>query len=148
VARITETLLTPRTPQEAFDHVADFTTSADWDPSIATARRLDGGDLGVGARFEVRLQLGPRTAPLVYEITAYERPHRVVLVTRGRVHRGRDDVRFRAVEGGTEVTWDATFELRGPGVLLDPLLARGFRRAGAAAVEGLARSLDGEVASR
>lgn len=141
MARITETLVVPRTPEESFDHVADFTTTEEWDPGVASARRLDAGPLGVGARFEVQLRLGPRTVPLTYEITSYDRPTRVVLTTVGRIHRGQDDVTFRPAVGGTEITWDATFAVRGPGALVDPLLAVGFRKAGKAAVAGLSDSL-------
>jgi hypothetical protein len=148
VARIREIVRTSRSREEVFDHLADFTTSASWDPGIAAAKRLDAGPLGVGARFEVRLQLGPVTAPLVYEITTYDRPDRLVLTTVGRVHRGEDDVRFQTSAEGTEIVWNAMFAIRGPGRLIDPFLAVGFRKAGLEAVEGLAAELDGEVISR
>ncbi len=141
MARISAPLQVPAAVEAAFDHVADFTTSAEWDPGITAARRLDDGPIGLGSRFEVRLALGPVTVPLVYEITTYERPHRVVLTTRGALHRGEDDVRFAATEQGTEVTWNALFALRGPGLLVDPLLGVGFRRTADKAVEGLERSL-------
>lgn len=148
MARIREIVRTARSREEAFDHLADFTTTASWDPGIVAAKRLDAGPLGVGARFEVRLQLGPTTVPLVYEITTYERPDRLVLSTVGRVHHGEDDVRFQRSAEGTEILWNAMFAVRGPGRLLDPLLAVGFRKAGREAVEGLAGELDGEVISR
>lgn len=142
MARITEHLDVPVAPATAFDHVADFTTTVGWDPSIVSARRLDDGDLGVGSRFTVGLKAGLVTVPLTYEITAYERPDRVVLTTVGPLHRGEDDVRFTATDRGTQVTWNAEFALRGPGRLLDPVLGFGFRRTAAAAVAGLERSLN------
>ena len=86
------------------------------------------------------------TTPFVYEIVTYDRPGHLVLETRGPLHVGRDDVRFRSTVEGTEVTWDAEFAVRGPGGrLLDPLLGVGFRRTGRAAVAGLADALDGRV---
>lgn len=141
MARISEPLQVPIRPEQAFDHVADFTTSASWDPGITEARRLDDGPIGVGSRFEVQLKLGLVSVPLVYEITRYERPNRVVLHTKGRLHEGEDDVRFAPSEAGTEVTWNAMFRVRGPGKLIDPALGVGFRRTAAKAVEGLERSL-------
>ena len=141
MARISEPLHVPVPVETAFDHVADFTTTAGWDPGITEARRLDDGPIGLGSRFEVQLRLGLVTVPLVYEITAYQRPHRVVLTTRGLAYRGEDDVRFEATAEGTKVTWNALFALRGPGLLLDPVLGVGFRRTAAKAVEGLERSL-------
>lgn len=145
MARITAHVSTPRPPEAAFDLVADFTRAADWDPQIAAARRLDDGPLAVGSRFEVRLGAGPVRVPLVYEIATYDRPGHVVLITRSLAHHGVDDVRFAATDDGTQVAWNAEFRLRGPGRLVDPLLAVGFRRTGRAAVAGLADALDGEV---
>jgi dehydrogenase/reductase SDR family member 12 len=141
MARIRESLQVPITPEQAFDHVAEFTTTASWDPGIAAARRLDDGPIGLGSRFEVRQKLGPMTVPLVYEITRYERPNRVVLHTKGPLHEGEDDVRFAPKDGGTEVSWGAMFRVRGPGLLLDPALGVGFRNVGAKAIKGLERSL-------
>jgi carbon monoxide dehydrogenase subunit G len=141
MARITEILQIPIAPEHAFDHVADFTTTRQWDPGISAAERLDAGPLDVGARFRVRLKLGPVDLPLIYEITSYDRPHRVVLSTVGAVHRGEDDVTFTPSRGGTRLTWNAAFTLRGPGLLIDPALGIGFRRAAKQAVAGLEASL-------
>jgi dehydrogenase/reductase SDR family member 12 len=147
MARISEPL-TLDIPQElAFDQLADFTTTATWDPGITAARRLDDGPLGVGSRFEVQLKLGPASVPLVYEITTYERPHRLVLETKGLLYHGEDDVTFATVDGGTVVTWNALFRLRGPGRLVDPALAVGFRRTAAKAVAGLERFLSAQATS-
>jgi hypothetical protein len=145
VARILETFVVPAEVGTAFDLVADFSSTAGWDPGIRAARRLDEGPIARGSRFEVTLALGPFGAPLTYAITVHQRPARVILETTGTVHRGRDDVRFRAVDAGTEVTWEAEFGLRGPGRLLDPALALGFRRAAAGAVAGLADALGGRL---
>ncbi len=145
MARIIETFTAPVPPATAFALVADFTTTASWDPLISAARRLPGGPggPGVGDRVEVDLAMGGRTIPAVYETTLHEPPSRVVLETRGSWFRGRDDIRVAAgaTPGTSEVTWDATFALRGPLALLDPVLARGFRTVAARAVEGLRAAL-------
>jgi carbon monoxide dehydrogenase subunit G len=143
MARISAPLSIPIPPELAFDNVADFTTTATWDPGITGSERLDDGPLGVGSRFEVHVKLGPVSVPLVYEITTYDRPHRVVLETKGLVYHGEDDVTFAPHDDGTQVTWNAMFRLRGPGMLLDPALGVGFRRTVAEAVEGLERFLRG-----
>jgi hypothetical protein len=147
MARITEQLDIPLPPEAAFDHVADFTTTAEWDPGITAAERIDAGVFGLGSRFRVKLALGAARVPLVYEITTYERPYRVVLTTRSLVHVGEDDVTFEATDDGTLVTWNALFALRGPGRLLDPALGVGFRRAAREAVAGLEVSLRSLAAS-
>jgi hypothetical protein len=143
MARIVETFPVPVPPATAFAYVADFTNTREWDPMIEAASRHDDGPLRVGSAFEVALRIGSRTVPLVYTITELRPDERVVLETSGSWYRGRDDVRIRPAEsdGGSEVRWDATFALRGPLMVLEPLLAVGFRRTARLAVAGLRAAL-------
>jgi hypothetical protein len=150
MARIIETFPVPVPPATAFAYVADFTNTREWDPMIEAASRRDTGPLKVGSAFEVTLRMGSRTIPLVYTITELHPDARVVLETSGSWYRGRDDVRIRPAGlagsgadagGSSEVRWDATFALRGPLMLLEPLLAVGFRRTARLAVEGLRAAL-------
>jgi hypothetical protein len=145
VATTTVVRRVPLSPDRAAALVADFTTSRTWDPGVVRARRVDAlPDLEVGARFEVGFRAGPVTMPLVYELTTYVPGAHVVLETRGTLHHGRDDVRFAPTgDGGTEVTWEATFGFNGVGRLIDPLLGVGFRRVAARAGDGLATFLTG-----
>ncbi len=144
MARIVEHFPVPVSPATAFAYIADFTNTRDWDPQIDTAVRRDDGLLRIGSSFEVGLRLGSRTMQLVYTITELALDEHVVLETSGRWYRGRDDVRVRPASDsgdGSEVQWDATFALRGPLALIDPLLAVGFRRTGTMAVAGLRAAL-------
>lgn len=142
MARIVEQIPAPVSAATAFTYLADFTNTLAWDPMIVAARRLDDGPIGLGTAFVVDLAVGSRTVPLTYTITEYAPDERVVLETTGRWYRGRDAVGIAALgDTSSEVTWDATFALRGPLALLDPLLARGFRRVAAQAVAGLAVAL-------
>jgi carbon monoxide dehydrogenase subunit G len=141
MARIVERFPVPTAPSAAFAYVADFTNTRDWDPMIVAASRQDAGPLRVGSAFDVTLRMGSRTIPLVYTITELQPDEHVVLETSGSWYRGRDDVRIRPAGSGSEVRWDATFALRGPLALLDPLLAVGFRRTATLAVAGLRAAL-------
>jgi carbon monoxide dehydrogenase subunit G len=141
MARIVERFPVPVPPATAFAYVADFTNTREWDPMIEAAARQDAGPLRVGSAFEVMLRMGSRTIPLVYTITELRPDEQVVLETTGSWYRGRDDVRIRRAGEGSEVRWDATFALRGPLMLLDPLLAVGFRRTATLAVAGLRAAL-------
>jgi hypothetical protein len=144
MASISETFPVPVPPATAFAYVADFTNTREWDPMIDDATRRDDGPLRVGSAFEVALRFGSRTIPLVYTITEFRPDTQVVLETAGSWYRGRDDVRIRPAgdgSSGSEVRWDATFALRGPLMLLEPLLAVGFRRTARLAVAGLRAAL-------
>jgi hypothetical protein len=143
MARIVERFLVPTSPAQAFGYIADFTNTRHWDPQIDAASRQDGGPIRVGSAFEVALRMGSRTILLVYTITELQPYERVVLETSGRWYRGRDDVSIRREGDGSEVTWDATFALRGPLLLFDPLLGVGFRRTAKRAVEALRIALTG-----
>jgi hypothetical protein len=141
MARIVEHFTVPVAPATAFAYVADFTNTRDWDPMIDAATRRDAGSLRVGSSFEVALRIGSRTVPLVYTITELRPDERVVLETSGWWYRGRDDVSVRPSGEGSTIGWDATFALRGPLMLLDPILAVGFRRTATLAVAGLRTAL-------
>ena len=141
MARIVERFPVPVRPATAFAYVADFTNTRDWDPMIEAASRRDDGPLRIGSAFEVSLRMGSRIVPMVYTITELRTDEHVVLETSGSWYRGRDEVRIRPAGDGSEVRWDATFALRGPLVLLEPLLAIGFRRTARMAVAGLRAAL-------
>jgi hypothetical protein len=142
MAHIIEDLTVPVPPATAFAYVADFTNTRHWDPQIDEARQLDTGPVGVGSAFEVALRIGSRTTMLVYTVTVFAPDEHVVLETYGTWYRGRDDVRIRpSANGGSEVRWDATFALRGPFIVFEPLLRIGFRRTAQKAVAGLGAAL-------
>ena len=47
----------------AFDYIADFATSQEWDPGTAASRRLDDGPVGRGSRYALDVRMGGRIAP-------------------------------------------------------------------------------------
>ena len=139
MARIVRQIPVDRDPSEVFDAIADFSTTARWDPGVRSSIVLDDPPVGPGARFEVTLAQGSFGPRLQYRTEVYERPRRVVLHTRNALVEGTDEVTVEPDGDGCVVTWQAEFALRGPvGRLVDPLMARGFEKVGDAAVAGLA----------
>ena len=65
--------------EEAFDYLADFSTTAEWDPGVVSAERITPGAIQAGTRFQVVVSFLTRTLEFEYEILEYERPHRLVL---------------------------------------------------------------------
>ena len=76
MTRLAEHLITTLDRETAFRYVADFSRQAEWDPNTVSARRIDTGDLGVGARFALEVRVGRRTVPMEYRITEFEAPTR------------------------------------------------------------------------
>ena len=74
---VTEVIEVPRSVEESFAYVADFTTVAEWDPGIHESRKVS-GDGGVGTVYEVQAEFRGKTMPFTYTVTALEaeRPHR------------------------------------------------------------------------
>lgn len=140
---IQETVTTPRPRAEVFAYVADFSKVAEWDPGIASARRVE-GDGGVGTRYEVGASFTGRVVPMTYEVVEHVPPTRIVLRGRAATLDAVDDIRFADLEGGgTRVNYRADFTLKGPlrffALPMRPL----FARLGRKAIAGLGRALNG-----
>jgi NAD(P)-dependent dehydrogenase (short-subunit alcohol dehydrogenase family) len=142
MARFRGTVRSDRSVEEAFDYLADFANAAEWDPGTHAAERLDEGPIGVGSAFRLLVAAGPRQVPFEYRITAYDRPHRVVLVAESATVRSEDTVTVvPAAGGGSLLTYDAELTLRGRLAPGDVLLRPFFDRLGAKGLAGLRRAL-------
>jgi carbon monoxide dehydrogenase subunit G len=133
-----------RTPiEEAFDYLADFSRTAEWDPGVVEGKRLTRGKVRLGSRFQVSISFLGRRVPLEYRITEFERPSRVVLSGGDSSLRSIDEITFLSRPGGTLVTYEARLELVGIRRLADPILDLVFPRIGRLAVRGLRERLAG-----
>ena len=143
MARYRTTVGSSRTAEDAFDYLAEFSHAAEWDPGVVEGESLDGPPVRTGSRFRLLSRVAGRSVPLEYRVVALERPHRVVLQADQRALRSTDEIRFAAVDGRTEVTYEADLRLKGRlGRILDPLLTVAFRRIGDRAAAGLRRALN------
>ena len=127
--------------EAAFDYVADFANSEEWDPGVESAERLDDGPVGVGSRYRLGVRLGSRVAPMEYRITEFERPRRVVLVGEGSGVSAVDDIRFEpAPTGGTRIDYTADIRLGGLLRLAQPFLGGAFANVARKAADGMRRT--------
>ena len=141
MARYEATVETTLDAEAAFDYMAAFDHTREWDPGVRAAERVTGGAIGVGTRFSLDFAIGRRTTKLVYEITEYDRPAAVTLVADNGWLRSHDRIAVTATPAGSAITYDATLLLKGPLRLADPLLAIGFKRSADKALAGLRRVL-------
>ena len=132
----------PRSQEEAFDYLARFSSAAEWDPGVASAKDVTPDPGGLGSRFDLVAVFLGRKVPLTYEIVEYSRPDKVALLAETGTARSLDTITFRAApDGATFVKYDAVLDFKGAAKLLSPLLAVVFNRIGDAAAAGLAKAL-------
>lgn len=148
MARYVDAIDLPLPVEEAFDYLADFSRTAEWDPGVAHAERLTEGAIGLGSRFRVRVSVLGSTIPLDYEITEYERPTRLVLSGGNDSMRSIDEITFVPRGAGSRVTYEARLELTGVRQLADPFLNLAFQRIGQVAVRGLRERLAGDESAK
>jgi carbon monoxide dehydrogenase subunit G len=128
---------------KAFDFVADFSTTQEWDPGIIEAKRLDDGPIGVGSRFELVSRFGSREQTIVYEITVFDPPQSITLVGDGSNFQGTDEISFDTREGGgTLVRYVADLGLKGLSAVALPFIRGRLDEMSDRAVAGLKSALD------
>ncbi|HVM65680.1 MAG TPA: SRPBCC family protein [Acidimicrobiales bacterium] len=143
MARYRTTITSTKSPDDAFEYLADFVNAAEWDPGVVEGTHLTSGPPGPGSRFRLVASFLGRRVPLEYEIVAFERGRRVVFRADDSKVRSVDEIRFAGDGGETSVTYDADLRVKGLlGALVDPLLALAFRRIGDRAAAGLRRALN------
>jgi uncharacterized protein YndB with AHSA1/START domain len=136
--RLEETRFVDRPLEEVFDYTADFGHIADWDPGVVSSRRNQSGPVGSGARFDVEVRFGWGVMPMTYEITEYDRPHRLVLIGRGKSLVAVDDIRFKRENDVTRIDYTADLDFGGVMALVAPLIPGRMRKVGRDALDGLA----------
>ena len=125
-----------------FAYLADFRHAPDWQGQLAGVR-LDDGPFPDGTHVvEIRRMLG-RTFEAHGELVAWDPPRG--LTVRGSSGPLHVESRYscNAAPGGTVVEITLTVSGTGPIQLATPLLARAFRRQGAADIKRLATVFDG-----
>jgi len=141
VARYADAIDLPLSVEEAFDYLADFSRTAEWDPSVVEAERLTRGKVRLGSSFRVSVSFLGRRVPLEYRITEFERPSRLVLSGGDSSVRSIDEITFVSRPGGSRVTYEARLELTGIRRLADPFFHVLFQRIGRLAMRGLRERL-------
>ena len=139
---VTEVIEVPRSVEESFAYVADFTTVAEWDPGIHESRKVS-GDGGVGTVYDVQAAFRGKTMPFTYTVTELEENRRIVLDGVGEKATSVDTIAFEAAgDGGTRITYTADFKLKGVLRVAEPFLGGTFKSLARKALAGLEAKLD------
>ena len=128
-------------PEVAFDAVADFSSSAQWDPGVVAAERVSNGATapsGVGAVYQLTVTFRGKASEMTYRTAEYHRPYRVVLEGIGPKIVATDTIEFSRIEGGgTRITYAADLRLTGLAKVAGPFLGPSFDEMGKRALAGM-----------
>lgn len=135
-------LVVPVPLDETFAYLSRFSSAAEWDPGVSSARMVTPDPVGLGSVFALDAVFLGNTVPLRYEIIDFEPPIRVVLAAENASVRSTDQITFTTdASGATVVHYDADLALKGLVRLAAPIFALAFRRIGDRASEGLLATL-------
>ena len=140
--RLHEKTITQAPIDAVFAYTAEFNNIEDWDPGVAESAQIEEGPVGQGTQFDVLVAFGARRIPMVYTITEFDPPNRVVLVGEGSTLTAIDEITLATVPQGTAVTYTADLASKGVTRLLVPFLGGVLKSVGRKAVSGLASALD------
>ncbi|MEM9561547.1 MAG: SRPBCC family protein [Actinomycetota bacterium] len=147
MARYVARINSPRSPEEAFDYMADMTNFALWDPGVVKAVPVDGTEMDPPRAVDVTVKgLGGSTTTLRYKVQELDRPNRMVARAKTKFIESLDTITVEATEDGSLVTYDAELTLHGLLTLANPLLQPIFNRIGDKAKAGMVQALDGTPA--
>lgn len=141
--KIERSVVLTRPVDAVFRYLADFSTTAEWDPGTARATKLTPGAVAEGSVFDLQLRSFGRSVSMRSTITTYEPCERLVIEGHGTGFTATDRLRLVALNADTtqlhyiaEITLDSL-----PG-WTQPLVARWGRALGDAAMNGLRRALE------
>lgn len=132
---------------KAFGYLSDFSSAQDWDPGVASAKRLDSGTIKVGSTFEVVASFMGREVPLTYEVIDLRQDELLVLRAENGSVVSLDELSFVQTVSGCAVTYDAELTGKGGFCVMNPVLPLIFKRIGRAAEEGLSEHLHNLVSA-
>ena len=138
--RLTRTVMSPRSVEDVFAYLSDFTTTTEWDPgSVQTTR--SSGDGGVGTKYANTSRFNGRETSLEYTVVDFVPNARVQLRGENKTVTAIDTITVEATPDGTRVTYDANFTFRGIAAVAVPFLKGAFKRLGDEAEVGLREAL-------
>lgn len=142
MARYRTSVPTAAAPRQVFDYLADFAHTAQWDPGVVEAERLDAGVLKEGSSFRVVSKFGPRRLDMTYRVLRFDASSVVQLRAEEKWFDSLDTISVEPDGDGSVATYDAVLTLHGPARFLDPLLGLAFKRVGDKAAAGLRAKLN------
>ena len=137
-----------RPVEKVFDFVTDARNEPQYNPPVLNVEKRTAGPISRGTRFVLVSKAMGRPLAVEYEITAYERPYRMISRTiRGLPLMNVESTEiFEPANGGTRMRWVWEVKPRGTaGKLTTPVLARMLGRRLDRVFANIKRVLEGDV---
>jgi len=139
---LNEKIEVPRPIHEAFDYVADFRSTTEWDATASAASKLTAGAVDVGTRFDVTCQLPIGSVTLRYTVTRLVPNQTIELHGKCALFQVNDVIHFSETPNGTHIDYRATFTFTRALTSAQKLAQSGMERMGKASLLGLKHALE------
>lgn len=147
---LTETITVPRSAADCLRYLADFSTTAQWDPGVLSARKLSPGAVAPGSQFEVEVKTPRGALAMHYSLDELDPDHGLIRLS-GRAEGLEviDRIQVEAVsQHECRIRYQADMRFSGLASLTEPALAPWLRRMGRTSVASLATALSDPPAPR
>jgi hypothetical protein len=125
----------------AFEYLSAFEHTPDWDPGTPVVKKLSGGPVAVGHRYEAQAEFRGKRQTLVYEVVELQES---LIKLRGANKSviSVDTIEVRPSGTGCEVRYTAEFELKGWRKLAEPFVRPAFEALAGPAMDGMEKTLN------
>jgi NAD(P)-dependent dehydrogenase (short-subunit alcohol dehydrogenase family) len=131
-----------------FAYVSDFTTTAEWDSTVLSARKLTSGPIALGTEFEVVCALPVGSVTLLYTVLKLQPDKSIELFGKSAFFDVRDTITLARSATGTHIDYRAEFRFKPLVSTVAALSHKGLEKMGRESVAGLARALEDDFPLR
>lgn len=124
MARIEGEIVIGRPIDAVFDYVADQSNEPQYNPQMMRAEKITPGPVGRGTRFRSAVASKGRTAEMLIECTAYDRPKLLATTTTMAQADISYTLTFEPAPAGTRMRWSGQVQPKGAFRLLGPVITR------------------------
>lgn len=141
MTNVSRTFVVEAAPDVVIDYLKDFSHAEAWDPGTESCTRLDDGEIAVGSQWHNTSTIAGVSTELVYELTEL-RADSVTFVGENDTAKTTDVITATPHGTGTELTYDATIEMKGAAKLGAPAVKLIFEKVGNDTEDDLTRVLN------
>jgi hypothetical protein len=142
MARFITTVPSTKSPEEAFQYMADLRNFSQWDRNIIKVEQINGDGPGMKTVFDITVRgLGGRPSTLRYHTLEFDSPTNILVKGRNTVFTSIDRITITPTATGCDVTYDAILTANWIVAPMNLVLGAIFNKVGESATKGLRKVL-------